>query len=162
MKRLILMRHGKAGWDHPELADFERPLTRRGERDVPVMGERLRERGVNPDRLISSGAERALRTAVLMSRALRYPEREIDRAEGIYEAGPDYLVRLVRGLNDDYSQVLLVGHNPAFSELGDYLSDGGAEHLRPAGVLCFDFDVPSWRDVDVANAELIFQDNPRH
>ena len=162
MKRLILMRHAKAGWDNPDLADFDRPLTRRGEHDAPVMGERLRDRGIRPDLVVSSGAERALRTAILVSRLLHYPERGISRGQGVYDASTQELLDLVRGLSDDYEQVLLLGHNPAFSELGDYFTGGEVEHLRPAGVLCLDFDVQSWEEVDGGNAELVFQDNPRH
>ena len=42
MKNLILIRHAKSSWKHPELSDFERPLNNRGIRDAPFMGKRLK------------------------------------------------------------------------------------------------------------------------
>jgi phosphohistidine phosphatase len=35
MKTLLLMRHAKSSWKHPELPDLERPLNKRGRNDVP-------------------------------------------------------------------------------------------------------------------------------
>ena len=38
MKRLILMRHAKSDWNHPGLADHDRPLNKRGRKAAPAMG----------------------------------------------------------------------------------------------------------------------------
>ena len=35
MCELTLIRHAKSSWAEPGLADFERPLNARGERDAP-------------------------------------------------------------------------------------------------------------------------------
>jgi phosphohistidine phosphatase len=42
MKSLLILRHAKSSWKHPELTDHERPLNKRGKRDAPRMGELLR------------------------------------------------------------------------------------------------------------------------
>ena len=67
MKTLYLARHAKSSWKHPELSDIERPLNKRGKRDAPIIGNLLKEKGVNPDILISSPAVRARKTAVAIA-----------------------------------------------------------------------------------------------
>ena len=43
MKRLTLMRHADAQWKDPEVADFARPLNRRGHSEAEAMARRLIE-----------------------------------------------------------------------------------------------------------------------
>ncbi len=49
MKLLDLVRHAKSSWAEPGLADIDRPLNKRGKRDAPEMGRRLKERDAVPD-----------------------------------------------------------------------------------------------------------------
>ena len=42
MKRLYLVRHAKSDWSYAGLADFDRPLNKRGKRDAPRMGKYLK------------------------------------------------------------------------------------------------------------------------
>ena len=46
MKRLILARHAKSSWGEPGLADYDRSLNKRGKRDAPQMGKRMKALGV--------------------------------------------------------------------------------------------------------------------
>jgi phosphohistidine phosphatase len=39
MKTVLLLRHAKSSWDHPEVSDRERPLNKRGKRQAPEMGK---------------------------------------------------------------------------------------------------------------------------
>jgi len=34
MKTMLLLRHAKSSWKHPELADHDRPLNKRGQQTV--------------------------------------------------------------------------------------------------------------------------------
>ena len=43
MKSVLILRHAKSSWTHPELNDHDRPLNQRGKRDAPLIGELLRE-----------------------------------------------------------------------------------------------------------------------
>ena len=42
MKTLTLLRHAKSSWKDSSLQDRERPLNGRGQRDAPVMAERIK------------------------------------------------------------------------------------------------------------------------
>lgn len=41
MKTLTLLRHAKSSWRNTGLADRDRPLNKRGEKDAPDMGRRI-------------------------------------------------------------------------------------------------------------------------
>ena len=77
MKTIILVRHAKSSWKNPRLDDFERPLNKRGRRDAPLMGEKLKERQILPDLILASPAKRARKTADLIAKAIGYPRKNI-------------------------------------------------------------------------------------
>jgi phosphohistidine phosphatase len=56
MKTLLLIRHAKSSWNEPGLSDFERPLNDRGKKDAPEMAERLKEKGLKIDLIVSTKA----------------------------------------------------------------------------------------------------------
>ena len=72
MKSLLILRHAKSSWKHPELTDHDRPLNKRGKRDAPRMGEILRSEHLIPEAIISSTAARAHATAEAVAKASGY------------------------------------------------------------------------------------------
>jgi phosphohistidine phosphatase len=161
MKRLTLLRHAKSSWKDPELADFDRPLNKRGKRDAPLMGERLAGRDQRPELIISSPARRARKTAKLIARELEIPDDRLILAMEIYEAEPETLLKVVRGLDDRWEHVLLIGHNPGLTELGNLLADCGMDNIPTCGVLCLDFDAENWKSLGAKSGTLIFYDTPK-
>lgn len=150
MKTLLLLRHAKSSWKFRELADHDRPLNRRGRRDAPRMGELLRERGLIPDRVLSSTAVRALTTARLCAEAAGF-SGEVEPVGDLYGAGPSGYLDAVRGLPAETRCALLVGHNPTMASLVAQL--GGESHVvfPTAALACFELAVDSWRDLDAGS-----------
>ncbi len=62
MKRLLLLRHAKSSWHDPSLADFDRPLNQRGRAAARMMGDYLVRKGLLPDLVLCSAAQRARET----------------------------------------------------------------------------------------------------
>ena len=92
MKTLHLLRHAKSAWDDPGLSDRERPLNKRGERDAPIMAQRVNEAGIRPSQIISSPAVRAWTTAKIFAKELGYPAEFLQREDGLYLASLDNLL----------------------------------------------------------------------
>lgn len=161
MKRLTLVRHAKSSWKDPELADFDRPLSKRGKQDAPRMGERLAGWGRKPELIISSPAKRARKTAKLIGRELELADERLILETEIYEAEPEILLKIVRALDDRWEHVLLVGHNPGLTELGNLLADCGIENIPTCGVLCLDFDAEDWKSIEPKSGTLVFYDYPK-
>ena len=159
MKTLLLLRHAKSSWDHPSMRDFDRPLADRGKRDAPRIGRALKEREPVPDLIISSPAARARETveAVIKSAGLT---ASLQFDESIYDASLAELMRLVRGLPDQTSCVLMVGHNPGFEGLVNRLT-GASERMPTAALASIEFQVDHWQDVEDGQGKLLSVLTPR-
>lgn len=116
MKTLIIMRHAKSSWDNARLRDHDRPLQKRGERDAPIMGQLLADRGLVPDMILSSSAERALVTAKAVAASAGY-DGPIEVAKDFYMAGPETFVDRLRQIPNSIKSVMIVGHNPGLEDL---------------------------------------------
>ncbi len=161
MKRLTLIRHAKSDWHSPVDNDFDRPLNERGKRAAVTMGERLAAADKIPTLLISSPARRARTTACLLARELDYPEQQIVFAAEIYDAALETLVELLGNLDDQVDQLLMVGHNPGFSELGQWLSSASPDWLPTCGQLELELQIARWADAEEGCARLISYDYPK-
>ena len=160
MKTLFLVRHAKSSRDDPSLPDRDRPLDERGKQEAPMMGKRLAKRKVKPDLLVSSPALRALTTAQLIAEEIGYKRKDIVADDRLYGSSPDELLAIIRALDKKLDQVMLVGHNPEFSELAHRLSSKIAE-MPTSAVAEFSFDTKAWSElaeVEPVNAVL---DSPK-
>ncbi|MCO6450267.1 MAG: histidine phosphatase family protein [Caldilineales bacterium] len=145
MKSLFIMRHAKSSWDSPNLPDFDRPLAGRGEKDAPRMGDFLAGRDLVPDLIVSSPALRAKTTAKRAAKAMGYDD-EIVYDERIYAAGVQDLMAVVAGLPNEVESVMLVGHNPGFEELVEWLC-GAAARMPTAAIAYVAIDAENWFEV---------------
>lgn len=144
MKSLLVMRHAKSSWESSRLSDFDRPLAGRGERDAPLMGEFIAARDLVPALIVSSPALRARMTAELAAKAMGYDDK-IVYDERIYDAGMDDLIEVVAQLPADAELVMLVGHNPGFEELVEWLC-GALARLSTAALAYIAIDGDSWAE----------------
>lgn len=144
MKVLILIRHAKSSWKNPGLPDRLRPLNKRGKRDAPVMGERLAERGVEVDRVISSPATRALATAEFITEEIGHPWDEIIVDERLYHTDSFEMLEVIQGLDDYLDCVMCFGHNPGLTDLVNHLSPYYIDNVPTCGVVELRFDVDTW------------------
>ena len=159
MKTLYLLRHAKSSWDDPRLADFERPLNERGLRAAPLVGRFMRERKLRPDLILCSPAERARRTAALVSEAaglsapLRYDER-------IYEATAATLSEVVAQAEDSADELLLVGHNPGLEDLLQLLT-GETRRMSTAALARVQLDLDRWAELRGGAGRLEWHVKPK-
>ena len=119
---LIILRHGKSDWNNHE-TDFNRPLTNRGKRGAQRVGVWLAQKGLKPDMVISSPAQRARLTAQKMMKAMADTDRDIIYDKRVYEASLDDLLAVLSGVSRDIKRLILVGHNPGLEQLLMYLCD---------------------------------------
>jgi phosphohistidine phosphatase len=115
MNMLIVLRHAKAV-HVAGMADRERPLTGRGERDAHRAGAALGDMGLAPDLVLCSPSVRTRQTAEL-ALAEFAPAAPVHHERDIYLGHPDDLLELVRRTDADVRTLLLVGHNPGAHEL---------------------------------------------
>ena len=161
MKKLVLIRHAKSSWKNPGLRDFDRPLNKRGKADAPEMGRRLAQRSLMPDRLLSSPAKRAIRTAEIIADAIGFPAGRISHMDRLYGAGAADLMGILRELDDGDDIVYLVGHNPGLTDLINSISSDFLDNLPTCGVFCADFEISSWQETGGHIGQCVFVDVPK-
>lgn len=158
MFTLLLLRHAKSSWDNPALADYDRPLAKRGVKAAPRLGAEIAALRLRPDLVLCSAAARARQTLSLVLPALGKPSPEVVYDDAIYMASPDVLLALLRTLpseTDAPRTIMLVGHNPGLEELAELLTGSGdeaaqnlmAEKFPTCALAVLTFDVKSWRGI---------------
>jgi len=144
MKTLLLMRHGKSDWSASD-GDFDRPLTKRGWDDAPMVGRMLADAHLIPDRVLTSPAVRAWTTAKLVAGAGEFPDEPV-KAGGLYESTADECLELLRRQSGKDDIVMVVGHNPTLEDLVEALC-GARVRLPTAAVACLDAEIDDWQDL---------------
>lgn len=147
MKKLYLIRHAKASWDTSDQSDFDRPLTEQGRQDAHTMAEQLKQQKLKPDFILSSNAERAIRTAEIFAEELNYPIKNINTDSHMYMGGVEELIKLLKGINSKFKTVFLVGHNPSLTLLSHLLSEGLRLNIATSGVVSISFNMSDWKNI---------------
>ena len=161
MKTLTLVRHAKSSWDHPELDDRDRPLNKRGERDAPIMGQRIAAAGIRPSLIIASPATRAWSTAKIIANEISYPREFLQRESKLYHASVDTMLDVLVAQDTEFHSIMLVGHNPGMTTFANYLSPGITNNLPTAGVLSVSFEQDDWNLYSAPKTELVRYDTPK-
>jgi len=134
-RTLVLLRHAKAEQSR-DTPDAERPLTARGHADAAAAGAWLARHALLPDLVLCSTARRTRQTwhGVALGMTGSPPEggpagsAPVVRYEAaVYEAQPDELLELLRGVAPDTGSVLLIAHNPGISLVSGLLDPQRAD-----------------------------------
>jgi len=159
MKTLYLIRHAKSSWKDITLADFDRPLNKRGKKNAPFMGKLLKQKGVKPDIIISSPAKRAKDTANIIAEIIGY-NKEIVFEPKIYESNLISLKNIIYSIDDTNKVAFLFGHNPC---LNIFVEDFCAfyENIPTCGIVMLEFSCESWEDIAIDNCNLALFDYPK-
>ncbi len=165
MKTLYLIRHAKSSWDDPDQGDYERPLNKRGKKDAPNMANRLKEKRVTPDCMITSPATRALDTCKEFAKILGYDMDKIKTDKRLYHANEDQLLTVIGELkdreHDDEEVVLLFGHNPGLTEFASVLLNEYIDNIPTCGIVKTHLNIDRWKDASFGCGTLASFDFPK-
>ncbi len=160
MKELALMRHGKSAWDKPYQTDKERPLKSKGKKRTKKIARFLREKNFIPELIVSSDATRAIQTAKVIRKELGI-SADIKIEPLIYSGDEEDVLHIIYGLDNSVNRVLIIGHNPDFTELVNEFSDEPVFHLPTSGTLAVRFHTDKWENIPLAKKETLFFITPK-
>ena len=146
MKKLILFRHAKSSWSH-DVSDRDRPLTEKGIRKTEKISVTSKNIFFNTEVFYSSPANRALHTASIIINQLNLSFRNLHVEEDLYTFESSKLIKFIRDIPNSFSNVICVGHNPAFTNVTNLLSDSNIEHLPTSSWAEITFSQNSWTDI---------------
>lgn len=121
-RRLVVIRHAQAEQQGP--TDFDRPLAAQGHRDARAAGEWLAGQSFTLDAALVSAALRTRETWQSLCSASGYAEELAELDRGLYHAGCDSALDLIRLTSDEVGSLAVVGHNPTVEMLVHTLDDG--------------------------------------
>lgn len=163
MKTIHLIRHAKSSWDNTNLSDHQRPLSTRGEKDCSIMSAELFKAGFKWPQIYCSTAQRAQSTieAIIVnwyqeSVEKKQLEQRIDwhSTDRLYTFSSEQIWAFVKGLEPDLDSVLLVGHNPAFTDFINAATAAGLNNLPTCGYVQLSFSAAGWDSLKTNGARL--------
>jgi len=146
MKNLLLMRHGKSSWEL-DVSDEDRALIQRGISDAKVVGGELAQKGIEIDFAFSSPANRALHTAMICLRQLRFPLDRFQVVPELYDFSGNHVLDFVQSLPNELNTVLIFGHNHAFTHIANSLGSQHIENVPTSGYVHLRFNEKSWASI---------------
>ncbi|MBT6145764.1 MAG: histidine phosphatase family protein [Gemmatimonadetes bacterium] len=158
MKRLLIMRHAKSDWASGATEDFDRPLNRRGQKDVPILA-RFLVGSAPPDLVLASAARRAQETASLLLEGLD-PAPELVLDGRLYLSTPDTLATVLADAAGDAGSIVVIAHNPGVEEWASHLS-GASIHMPPGAIACLESQAASWSEAARTPAPLRWLITPK-
>lgn len=159
MKILYLVRHSKSSWKDLSLNDFDRPLSKRGKKDAPLMGDYLTKMKVNIDLIISSPAKRTLETSKILTEKISF-NKKIQLEQQLYEANLKNILSVIMNIDEQFQNVMLIGHNPALTILANYLLKENIDNIPTSGIVAIKFAF-DWRNISENCGTLLFYDYPK-
>jgi phosphohistidine phosphatase len=168
MSKLVgLLRHAKSSWKDAALAEFDRPLNKRGRASALAMGEEMRRLGISFDRVVASPARRVTETLDLVQEGFGGP-LPVRFEPRVYEAPLQALLDIIRETDEAAESLLIVGHNPAFARLAIYLTRADdpryltvAAHYPTGAFLMNELPVSYWQDVGPGSGSVLQFIKPR-
>lgn len=169
MRELLLLRHAKSSWDDSRLADFDRPLSPRGQKTAPLIGRALAMHGWHPQMALVSPAARTRETWQLVSAQSHRLMPTPTVRDALYEASAEQLLTETRQTPESVGTLLLLGHNPGLQEFALRLAGEGSdtaalqrlhEKFPTAGLARFEFS-GRWDELGFGRARLTHLIRPK-
>ena len=161
MKTITFIRHAKSSWKDPTLEDISRPLNRRGRANAPEMGMRLFYRDIGFDQIYTSPAQRACETVEMLTAPMGYPAEDVEVVPAFYTSNYEDILFWLRGLDSQADKLALVAHNPAITDIVNFMTLSNYKKIPTCGVVCLKVNVVNWADVGAGTAEVSLYMSPK-
>ena len=153
MKKLIIIRHSKSSWKDFSLADFHRPLNKRGKRDGPIMANFLSKKINKICFLHSSSSVRTFETSKFFIDRIKFDKIKYD--DSLYHSSSFSIFSMIKNYPDNYSSVVIIAHNPGLTNLINEITNISLDNLPTTGLAEIDFNCLKWNEVSFENSNLI-------
>jgi len=154
MKEIILIRHGKSSWEY-DVTDRERPLKTRGINDIKLVANHFFNSNSVPEIIFSSPARRALSTCEIFMNTLNIAKEQVVVVEELYDFDGRNVIDFIKNLSNEYNEVMIFGHNHAFTSISNIFGDTFIDNLPTSGLVKLKFDINDWNDLKKGITEFI-------
>lgn len=159
------MRHAESPFITQQ-QDIERALSPVGKTQAKEMGGFLQEKGLLPDVILASIAQRTMQTARLLCIASGISEEQIQLEERLYNASPEQIEEVIihAELPEAIQNVLILAHNPGISQFASICSQETKYFsFVPSAMAGFDLNgVGEWASFSTQNTAFSFYQQPKN
>ncbi len=155
MLKLGIVRHAKSSWDHPDLNDHDRPLNKRGERDAPIMAQKVKDLFGVPDLLLSSSANRAFTTASIFKEIMAAEALAFNTSGSLYHASEQDILERIAMIEPSVKSALVFGHNPGMTYFANSFKGDFIDNMPTCGVVILESEANSWMEFDQTNTRRV-------
>jgi phosphohistidine phosphatase len=152
MKILYLVRHSKSSWKDSAIPDFDRPLSKRGINDAPLIGKVLAHKNIKVDLIISSPAKRTRQTAEIIAEKIKY-KKDVKFDKDLYEADVFEIIAIIKEVDESIDDLMIVGHNPGLTDVLNYVTNSNIDNIPTCGVAKLEFN-NRWKDIKEHSTKL--------
>ena len=146
MKVITFLRHSKSSWDN-DLLDIHRPLSSIGIEKIKKIAKLSKNHFISSEIIFTSSANRAIYTSVLLSKSLSLDFNKIKICEELYTFSYNDIFNFIKKIDNSYSEIILVGHNPAFTEISNFFSENKIINLPTARWFSLKFKSDDWLEI---------------
>lgn len=146
MKKIVLIRHAKSSWEF-NVSDKNRPLKKKGIVDATLVSAYYKSYKPITDVVFSSPAKRALSTCKIFIENLQINEDLLNISDDLYDFEGEKVISFVKNINNRYKNVMIFGHNQAFTSIVNLIGNQKIDHLPTCGLVSITFNINSWSDI---------------
>lgn len=148
MKRLIVIRHGKASLVNVvQGGDFNRPLIEKGIERTEKLVRFFQKKGESADLILSSPALRAIKTAEIIAAGIHYPVEKIRQEMELYTGSENRIFDLLYQRPNEIEKLMIVGHNPTLTNFINYWIYPKMDMFKTSSAACLVFHTDDWSEI---------------
>ena len=159
-KTLFIIRHANAKSTESGMKDIDRELTQEGLQLSSRLGGYLYKNNTEISAIECSNAVRAIQTAELIADQIKFDISKINVDPQLYEASVRSLVSKVCAFNDNWSDVIIVGHNPVLSYFVEYLTGHHFDGMDTGSMVKISCGVDDWALITKENSAFEYYISP--
>ena len=146
MKNLFLMRHAKSCWNE-NVSDQFRSITENGIHKTEKVAHFLQNNyDLKFDKIYTSKAVRSKETSEIV-RPILFSTQKIEIEEELYTFSHYLLDNWIRKLDNQLQNVLIFGHNPAFTDVANEFGNELIYNLPTSGFVWIQFKSDHWKEI---------------
>lgn len=150
MKKLLLIRHASAE-DTFMKPDIDRNLSVEGQNEPDIVSSKFSNSDFSPDLIKVSPARRTLFTAEKIANCLKWNKDKIEIIDEIYNSDAHVLLKEIIKTSENINNLAIVAHNPAITEVVNFLNNSDFANLAPCTLAYFEFEADNWKNIDFKN-----------
>ncbi len=160
VRTLYIVRHAKSVDETAGVIDFDRGLEEKGVNNSKAVGSLMKRKFLSLDFVLCSPSKRTYETARIISEAAGFPVKDIRLDSSIYRCTFETYYGIVSNLNDSLKSVMVVGHNPATTQLANRLQKKEQiSDVPTGGIVAIQFS-GTWREAVTNGGKLLFFFDP--